>query len=60
MKKILFVFIFLLVYQSLFPQSEIMKFLSMGFNARNNSNSGTFYFFMDMKGILRHSFLILL
>jgi hypothetical protein len=51
MKKILFVFILLMMYSPLYSQSEVMQFLSMGFNASRswdgdtNWNGNTTYYF---------------
>jgi hypothetical protein len=45
MKKILFAFMLIMMNTLLYSQSDIMKFLSMGFNARNSSNGGTIYYF---------------
>jgi len=45
MKKILFVFIFLITSTLLFSQSEAMQFLSMGFNTKRDSRGDTTYFF---------------
>jgi hypothetical protein len=41
MKKIIFLFSFSMINQFLFSQSEIMQFLSMGFNAESRSGSHT-------------------
>jgi hypothetical protein len=38
MKKIIFVFIFTMMGQFVFSQSEAMRFLSMGFNACSDFN----------------------
>jgi hypothetical protein len=45
MKKILFVLIFTILNQFAFSQSEVMKFLSMGFNARVRSSGDVSYCF---------------
>jgi hypothetical protein len=45
MKKILFVLILTILSQFAFSQSEVMKFLSMGFNVRVPSRGDASYFF---------------
>jgi hypothetical protein len=45
MKKIMFLFIFSIINQFVFSQSEAMRFFTMGFNARNYfRGTGTVYF----------------
>jgi hypothetical protein len=45
MKKIIFVFIFTMMNQFVFSQSEAMQFLSMGFNAQLDFRGDTNYYF---------------
>jgi hypothetical protein len=45
MKKMLFVLVFTILNQFAFSQSEAMKFLSFGFNARVTSNGNVSYYF---------------
>jgi hypothetical protein len=47
MKKIIFLFIFIIMGQFVFSQSEIMQFFSMGFNTENDSrgNGPSYHFY---------------